>query len=278
MIVCAVPFLRDRDVMKSHSYDDSQTRQENLIKGICEHYKNVFDKALEIKGDSKIPLVATGHLFVSGGSNKGEEPRELYVGASIKIDLKETGIFPQFVNYVALGHLHSPQGSTRVRYSGSPIPMTFGEAERSKYVTIVEFDENCKAHASSVKIPVFRKLVRIKGDWNIIESRLNELIKSGESAWLEITYNGEELIDLKERVNKKLKFFPELEAISFYDETNERVNNSDQDNIIIGNGKNLDEILPEEIFKLKLNSSNIPDEQQNIFLEMYKEILSEINN
>lgn len=277
MIVCAVPFLRDRDVRTATSDDNLQNRQEALINGICSHYKKVFEKALELKGDLKIPLIATGHLFVNGANDNSELHRELYVGTAIRIDLKKTGIFPDFVNYVALGHLHSHQGNSRIRYCGSPLPMTFGEAVQKKYVTIVDFDSECRAITKDRLIPSFRKLVRLKGDWNVIESNLNELIKSGEPAWLEIIYTGNELIDLQERVNKKLKFFPELEALAFYDETREKLNNPDSDDIITNSDKNLDEILPEEIFKLKLNDNKIPIEQQNIFLEMYREILNEIN-
>ena len=279
MIVCAVPFLRDRDVRTANSDEDLKSRQEALISGICSHYKKVFDRALEIMGDLKIPLIATGHLFIDGATDKGEEHRELYVGTAIRIDLKKTGIFPPFVNYVALGHLHAAHGSSRIRYSGSPFPMTFGEANKPKHVTIVEFDENSfKAKHREIEIPVFKKLLRLKGDWNTIENKLDELTKYDEPAWLEVTYTGEELIDIQERINTKLKLFPEIEVLSLYDEAREKLNAYDSDEVIVNESKNLDEILPEEIFKLKMKANKIPEEQQEVFLNMYREVLDEINN
>ena len=54
--------------------------------------------------------------------------RELYVGSLAHVT---AGIFPACFNYLALGHLHIPQkvnGSETIRYSGSPLPMGFGEA------------------------------------------------------------------------------------------------------------------------------------------------------
>jgi len=56
--------------------------------------------------------------------------RELYVGSLAHVS---AGIFPDRPDYVAFGHLHVPQtvnGSERMRYSGSPLPMEFGEAKQ----------------------------------------------------------------------------------------------------------------------------------------------------
>src|SRR5690606_9614149 len=87
-----------------------------------------------------IPVVAMGHLFTAGGKTvEGDGVRELYVGSLAHVAVS---IFPDDLDYVALGHLHVPQkvgDSDSVRYSGSPLPMGFGEAGQQKSVVIVEF-------------------------------------------------------------------------------------------------------------------------------------------
>ncbi len=93
LIVCAVPFLRDRDVRTANSENNLDSRQQDLINGIHAHYQKVFERSAEIRGDSKIPVVATGHLFIEEAKAEGEEHRELYLGTIIKISLK-SGIFP----------------------------------------------------------------------------------------------------------------------------------------------------------------------------------------
>ena len=52
-------------------------------------------------------------------------------------------------------------------------------------------------------IPVFQRLERITGDWPAIAARLAELVAVGSDAWLEIIYQGEEIVsDLRERLDK----------------------------------------------------------------------------
>ncbi|MCK5845630.1 MAG: exonuclease SbcCD subunit D C-terminal domain-containing protein, partial [Victivallales bacterium] len=73
-----------------------------------------------------------------GKTADGDGVRELYIGSLAHVD---AGIFPVFLDYVALGHLHVPQkvgGRENVRYSGSMIPMGFGETGRTKSVVIVD--------------------------------------------------------------------------------------------------------------------------------------------
>ena len=287
LMACAVPFLRDRDVRTVKADDNFEDRQEALINGIYFHYTKVFEKAIELKGKLKIPLISTGHLFIKDalvckeGNENDEEAKKrkaqkLYVGTLVQVGLN---LFPPYVNYVALGHLHSKQGSTRIRYSGSPIPMSFGEADLNKFVCIVEFDEKNHAQVKDIEVPVFKKLARIKGDWNLIESKLKDFINANEPAWLEITYNGKELIDVQERVDGILEPYPEIKALSVYDETREDFNKTGGvEEIIIE--KSLDEISPIDIFNLRLKSVNeieIPKEQRELLLDMYHEILNEVN-
>jgi exonuclease SbcD len=145
-IIAAVPYLRDRDVRSSSAGESADSKDANVIAGICEHYDNVADIAKAKQADlSKthqryIPIVATGHLFASGGKTTEDDGvRELYVGSLGKIS---ADMFNDGFDYVALGHLHVPQrvgGCESIRYSGSPIAMGFGEAKQQKQVLLVQF-------------------------------------------------------------------------------------------------------------------------------------------
>ncbi|KAF0568928.1 Exonuclease SbcD [Psychrobacter nivimaris] len=145
-IIAAVPYLRDRDVRSSSAGESADSKDANVIAGICAHYDNVADIAKTKQADlikthqRYIPIIATGHLFASGGKTTEDDGvRELYVGSLGKIS---ADMFNDGFDYVALGHLHVPQrvgGRESIRYSGSPIAMGFGEAKQQKQVLLVQF-------------------------------------------------------------------------------------------------------------------------------------------
>ena len=145
-IIAAVPYLRDRDVRGSSAGESAQSKDANVIAGICAHYDEVAKiakaKQAEIAKAHKrhIPIIATGHLFAAGGTTSDDDGvRELYVGSLGKVS---ADMFSESFDYVALGHLHVPQrvgGRETIRYSGSPIAMGFGEARQQKQVLLIEF-------------------------------------------------------------------------------------------------------------------------------------------
>ena len=105
---------------------------------------------------------------------------------------------------MALGHLHVPQkvnASDIIRYSGSPIAMGFGEAKQNKSVCLIDFE--CKnADIRVVDVPVFQRLERIQGGWKELTTRILELSTTKSKAWLEVVYDGQEVIgDLRERLD-----------------------------------------------------------------------------
>jgi exonuclease SbcD len=203
LIVCAVPYLRDRDIRVAEVGESIDDKERKLIEGIQAHYFKVCElaeqkrKALAVD----IPIIAMGHLFTAGGKTiDGDGVRELYVGSLAHVT---SGIFPECIDYLALGHLHVPQlvnGSEVMRYSGSPLPMGFGEAKQEKSICLVEFS-GIQAQVALLKIPVFKRLERISGAWDKIAARLLEVSESQSDAWLEIVYEGEDVAgDLRERV------------------------------------------------------------------------------
>jgi DNA repair protein SbcD/Mre11 len=104
--------------------------------------------------------VVLAHAFVGGGQ-PSESERDICVGG---VDLVPAGVFDG-VDYVALGHLHRPQTlSPRLRYSGSPLPYSFGEAGHAKQAWLVDLDAAGLADVRPVPLPAPRQLRVLTGE------------------------------------------------------------------------------------------------------------------
>ncbi|MFF7260705.1 exonuclease SbcCD subunit D [Streptomyces sp. NPDC008159] len=125
--------------------------------------------------------VVLAHAFVTGGAPSDSE-RDISVGGVSSVP---AGVFDG-VDYVALGHLHGSQTLTeRVRYSGSPLPYSFSEADHRKSMWLVDLGADGSIDAERVDCPVPRRLARLRG-------RLDELLDDPglarhEDAWVEAT-------------------------------------------------------------------------------------------
>jgi exonuclease SbcD len=103
--------------------------------------------------------VVLAHAFVGGGVATDSE-RDICVGG---VDLVPASVFDG-VDYVALGHLHRPQTLTpRLRYSGSPLAYSFGEAGQQKQAWLVDLDAGGLADVRPVPLPVPRQLSVLAG-------------------------------------------------------------------------------------------------------------------
>ncbi|MCP2291148.1 exonuclease SbcCD subunit D [Nocardia amikacinitolerans] len=103
--------------------------------------------------------VVLAHAFVVGGEATGSE-RSISVGGVETVPLGEF----DGIDYVALGHLHSPQTlSESVRYSGSPLPYSFAESSHRKAVWIVDLDADGLSSVQRHDLPVVRGLSRLTG-------------------------------------------------------------------------------------------------------------------
>ena len=103
--------------------------------------------------------VLVTHQFVTGA--KRSESEEISVGGSDNVD---AGVFDAF-DYVALGHIHSPQncGSDKIRYCGTPLKYSFSEAKDKKSVTVVELAEKGNVTYRTVELVPKHDLVELKG-------------------------------------------------------------------------------------------------------------------
>lgn len=274
LIVCAVPYLRDRDIRVTEAGESVDDKERKLIDGIRTHYAAVAtlaeQKRKELGGD--IPIVGMGHLFAAGGQTiDGDGVRELYVGSLAHVT---AGIFPASFDYLALGHLHIPQkvnGSETIRYSGSPLPMGFGEAKQQKSVCQVAFN-NAAASVQLIDVPVFQKLERVKGDWDGISSRILELSVSDSRGWLEVIYEGDEVIgDLRDRLESAIAG-THMEILRIK-------NNRIIDRVLgqIHEQETLDDLNVNDVFERCLLVHDVPEDQRPELIRAYRETLSSLH-
>lgn len=276
-IVCAVPYLRDKDIRSVEPGETIDDKNIKLVEGIRQHYATVCQIAekkqteLHQKGFNNIPIIGMGHLFTSGGKTvDGDGVRELYVGSLAHVGIE---IFPAYLDYVALGHLHIPQqvgGTNHIRYSGSPIPMGYGEASHTKKVLVVEFTDTI--HVRELTVPCFQQLVRITGNLDTIYSQLDQLKTACSCAWLEIEYTDTCAISnirelLEEKVNGSA-----LEILRIKNQyLIERIIHPTYDSEALDDLNNLD------IFYRCLDAFEIPEEDRDELIVLYKEIVQSLH-
>jgi exonuclease SbcD len=274
LIICAVPYLRDRDIRSFESGETVEDKDRKLVEGIRDHYTKVGRRAANIRDqlERRVPIIAMGHLFAAGGRTlEGDGVRELYVGSLAHVGVD---IFPEFIDYLALGHLHSAQtvgGQEKYRYAGAPLPMGFAEAGRPKSVIKLDWTEQQFA-IEPVEVPLWQKLCRVRGDLDQIAQQLDELIRSGTKAWLEIVYEGKEIVsDLREQLDTAIAG-SELEILRVF---NQRI--WDQEMSLSGSGELLSELDAREIFQRCMHAYEVPDEQRAGLLQLYDEIINELD-
>ncbi len=185
IILGAIPFLRDRDVRTSRSGEQADDIRKALVEGIARCYRDTRDAAGKLNLDC--PLVVTGHLTVMGGQACDSE-REIHIGGLGSVG---PDIFPPECSAVLLGHLHRPQGwqgKTLVRYSGSPIPLSFSESGDHKSVHVLDIQED-RVDSTLVPIPLFRPLVRMTLSAGQIEQELEDFQppEAPLEPWVELT-------------------------------------------------------------------------------------------
>lgn len=273
LIVCAVPFLRDRDIRVSEAGESFADKEQKMLEGINNHYQQIAELAVQQQQalGGNLPIVATGHLFTSGGQTiDGDGVRSLYVGSLAQVS---AATFSNSFDYVALGHLHIPQlvaGSETIRYSGSPLPIGFGEARQQKQVCLVEFDGR-QAVVTPLNVPVFQQLEQIKGDWDQINRRIMELVEDKSNAWLEVDYTGAELMgDLRQQLEQLVEGTG-LELL--------RIKNNRIMNLALCQSQteeNLGDLQPEEVFIRCMAARQVPDDQQKELLLTYQELLNSL--
>lgn len=156
--VAAVPYLRSSDLPAAPGAPGSDA----LVDGVRRVYADVFEAARRKRWPGQA-LIAMGHCYMTGTTLSELSERKILGGNQHALP---SDVFPETVAYAALGHLHLAQevGRSNVRYSGSPIPLSMGEADYAHQVVLVEIDGDRFVSAEPVPVPRTVDLIRVPAE------------------------------------------------------------------------------------------------------------------
>ena len=152
--------------------------------------------------------VLAAHQFVTGAGRC--ESEEILVGG---LDNVDAALFDDF-DYVALGHIHSPQhiGRETVRYSGTPLKYSFSEAGQEKSITVAELKEKGNVSVRQIPLHPIRDMRKIRGTYLEVTS-LPFYKGSNTEDYLQITLTDEE--DIPDGLQKLRVIYPNLMRLEY---------------------------------------------------------------
>ncbi|WP_341520668.1 exonuclease SbcCD subunit D C-terminal domain-containing protein [Pseudomonas sp. G.S.17] len=149
----ALPFLRPAEVTGA-------TLGDNYLRGIGRVHELLIEAA-NLKRQPGQALIAISHAHMAGGSVSEDSERSLIIGNA---EALPASLFGPSITYVALGHLHKPQrvnGEERIRYSGSPIPLSFSEIGYAHQILEITCEGDQLRSVETLLIPRAVNLQRI---------------------------------------------------------------------------------------------------------------------
>ncbi|MDD5033844.1 MAG: exonuclease SbcCD subunit D C-terminal domain-containing protein [Methylococcaceae bacterium] len=189
----AVPFLRPGDVPRMDKGDA-------YLSGVAELYRQALEWALSCREPDQAVL-AMGHCHMAGTGISSDSERRIVIGGA---EMLPTGVFDDRIAYAALGHLHLAQsvgGQDWIRYSGSPLPMSFSETHYRHQVVRIDLADEKAGAIQAIPVPRFVELLRVPPQPQILSEVLAvlaelELEDLPEQQWpyleVRVLYDGPE--------------------------------------------------------------------------------------
>ena len=277
-IVCAVPFIRPRDVLQSLAGQSAQDKQLAMQAAIATHYQSVSEAGRALQAEllntlgRTVPLIATGHLTTVGASSN-ESVREIYVGS---LDAFPTAAFPP-VDYIALGHIHKPQkvgGLAHIRYCGSPIALGFDETRQQKEVLLVDLGAGGLEAVTPLPVPRFQPLISFSGNLVELAGAIQAAAKEGsaeQSVWLEVTVAEDDyLSDLPARIEALTQGLP-VEVLRV-----RRQRGTAAASLTGELSETLDELSPDDVFARRLAQEELAPDLQWALGQRYRAVVASL--
>ncbi|MRT06496.1 exonuclease subunit SbcD [Pantoea agglomerans] len=244
-LLCAIPYLRPRDILRSRAGQSGRDKQTSLLEAIAHHYQQRFTAAQAL--GHALPIIATGHLTTVGVS-QSDSVRDIYIGT---LDAFPASAFPT-ADYIALGHIHRAQrvaGSEHIRYSGSPIPLSFDELGTEKSVFLLELTTSGLQSVTPLVVPQAQPMQVLKGSLAQIAEQLNAFSTAEQEkpTWLDIEVTTQEyLSDLQRQVETLTATLP-VEVLLLRRSREQR-----QQSLARLDNETLSELKVEEVFARRL--------------------------
>ena len=162
----AVPYLRQGDYPNAESYS----------KGVKEMYDNLYNELLKVK-EPHVPIIVMGHLQATGSEVSENDRSERTIIGGLECISPEVFDRKDIV-YTALGHLHKAQrvsGRENVRYSGSPLPMSFAEKNYKQGINLIEIEKDELKQISRIDFEPPVKLISLPKTPKPLDEVLSEI-------------------------------------------------------------------------------------------------------
>ncbi|MEW6991683.1 exonuclease subunit SbcD [Colwelliaceae bacterium 6441] len=281
-VVCAIPFIRPRDVVLSQAGQTAKEKQQALQQAITEHYQRLYEQAKGIAKDD-VPIIATGHLTTVGVSTS-ESVRDIYIGT---LEAFPAHGFPD-VDYIALGHIHKSQKvakSEHIRYCGSPIPLSFDEAKQDKNILLVEFDKNKLSKVTEILVPRFQPMAMLKSHLDALENDVKALVSLmspvTQDIWLDIEIESADyLADLSHKIERITEAFPVEVLLTRRSKKSRQLMTTSKTKVT------LEELKISDVFETRINEENWQTEQElarkvrlnDLFLNTVSQVESQLTS
>jgi len=154
--VAAIPFLRGEDLGSLTELDGGKN-WEGLVR---RRHEAVFELLGRAAGPRQARL-AMAHGVIVGAQHSAESERDVRIGT---VEGMPLSVFPEDLDYLALGHLHRPQragGKDWAQYAGSPLPLHVSEADYPHRVVLATFEDGRLVAQESLRVPRAVEVVRI---------------------------------------------------------------------------------------------------------------------
>ncbi|WP_174849417.1 exonuclease subunit SbcD [Yersinia artesiana] len=272
-LLCAIPFLRPRDLVTSQAGESGGQKQLALQEAIAAHYQALYQRAVELRAELGLPLpiIATGHLTTVGVTTS-DSVRDIYIGT---LDAFPAQAFPP-ADYIALGHIHRAQQVAKtehIRYSGSPIALSFDELSKEKSVYLVEFVQQALASVTPLFIPQFQPMQLIKGDLAQIEQQLAKFADhQGLPVWLDIEVATQDyLTDIQRRIQALAAELP-VEVVLLRRSKEQRNNSIERQE-----KETLNELSVTDVFERRLAlETDLAEPRQERMRQMFNLVVEDI--
>ncbi len=261
LCIYLLPFIKPAVVR--HALEDTLDIKD---KPMLESYHDAVKFAVEhMEVDSQKRNILIAHQFVTGAGRCDSE--EISVGGLDNVDAEAFDVF----DYVALGHIHSPQHIKRetVRYCGTPLKYSFSEAEQEKSVTVVGLGKKGDITLSMVPLVPLHDMRKIRGTYLEVTAKSFYQNMNTED-YVQITLTDEE--DIPDGLQKLRIIYPNLMRLE-YD------NSRTQQNRVIDRSEEIEQKSELELFAefYELQNNQKMSEEQTTFVARLIEECNESN-
>jgi exonuclease SbcD len=271
VIIAAVPYLRDGDIRRAVAGESFDELTNKYKAALINHYESAAQACESINTDNA-PVIGMGHLFAMGGSVSDSE-LNIYVGTLGHIGAND---FPDYFDYVALGHLHRPQivgNKPHIRYSGSPHILSFSEINYDKEWVVLHIESNRISDIQGIPVPRFREFYRVAGSMEACINQFKDLVSNDYelTPWVEIVLDENHNISTDD-FKKTAEDYP-FEILKMTLKNQRRMKGIEE---LMKETKSIKELVPSEVFELRCQEIGYDLSSRPDIEDAFNEILQQV--